>query len=523
MGFFLRYGIPLQQILDLGNEPGSEERFYDVLSWDPRGVNNTEPVHPGISNPERLREWAVQEESIGWSLENPETFNKVWSLNQLYGQTISTPEASGARQDEHVGRFVSTAVVVRDMVEIIERHGEWRSKEARRLLGRSKRDAATEAATARAVWIPGEEKLQYWGFSYGTIVGQTFASMYPSRVGRLVLDGVVDAEDYMAMGWSTNLWDIDKITANFTQTCVAAGAERCPIAQWAPGDGEKLLAELHQRLEALKQNPLTILVGDDPTLVSHSTVVELLFVEWYNGFAGFRRAAELLWELTHGNTTLFATLRAPYSCARPGAFAHDVGGAAAAIRCTDGAPLLDQSKAAYRAHLARLRAQSPLFADTWARIPLACHGYRVRPKWRFAGPFGANVTATASAGDSNEIETAPILFVSQTLDPVTPLRNAVAAARRFPGSQLLEAQGVGHASIGYPNVCAMRQIAGFFRTGRVAAPPAGEAWLKCPAMVGPFETEPSGGLWNWSVVEKGMWRAAREIAETWPGKQHVAI
>jgi len=32
----------------------------------------------------------------------------------------------------------------------------------------------------------------------GLYLGATFASMYPNRVGRLVLDGVVDAEDYYA-------------------------------------------------------------------------------------------------------------------------------------------------------------------------------------------------------------------------------------------------------------------------------------------------------------------------------------
>jgi pimeloyl-ACP methyl ester carboxylesterase len=48
--------------------------------------------------------------------------------------------------------------------------------------------------------IPGDARkpgLQYLAVSYGTVLGNTFASMFPGRVERMVLDGVADADDFV--------------------------------------------------------------------------------------------------------------------------------------------------------------------------------------------------------------------------------------------------------------------------------------------------------------------------------------
>ena len=37
--------------------------------------------------------------------------------------------------------------------------------------------------------LPGDGQLRYYGISYGTILGWTFAQTFPARVDRMILDG----------------------------------------------------------------------------------------------------------------------------------------------------------------------------------------------------------------------------------------------------------------------------------------------------------------------------------------------
>jgi pimeloyl-ACP methyl ester carboxylesterase len=68
--------------------------------------------------------------------------------------------------DAGPGKYVSTASTARDMLEIMEKSGE--------------------------------ESLRYWGFSYGTVLGIVFASMFPNKVGRMVNDGIALSLDQLS-------------------------------------------------------------------------------------------------------------------------------------------------------------------------------------------------------------------------------------------------------------------------------------------------------------------------------------
>ena len=445
---------------------------------------------------------------IGYDLQDPSVFGNVWSRGISHGQTCASSCGPGqlnkVNEDEHVGQYVSTANVVRDMVEIIERHGEWREKRAKALLSRSCRPKdAVSAVLKRTAWQRGEEQLQYWGFSYGSFLGQTFATVQPHRVKRLVLDGLLDAEDYARSRWLKHLNDIDGITDLFTTACFKAGPSRC--AFWASPGPLAIKAKLKLLLDTLAREPVSVIYNGMPTTITHSDIVSLLFNSWKNPFMTFPMAAYILEALNQRNGTFVASIRAQRiarTCALPSTTEQDTSGASMGIICTDGDSRAHMTQEEFRGYIAELRNQSSLFGDRWASIVFPCKGYDsfTRAKWRFPGPFGAKTAH-------------PILFVSQSLDPVTPLRNAVAAAGLFPGSVYAETEGAGHCTLAMPSLKGFMAIRKYFATGEMPA-----NGTKYPVDLGYFEMGngfTTGGV-EIGGAEKRVLEAGKEIAATWP-------
>ena len=191
-------------------------RYFDIIGFDPRGINNTTPFLTCHSDPGEQVTWSLQQDQL--VLGSPETnLDFLWQRYIALGQ--SCPKSA------KIASFMTTAITARDMIEIVERHGEWRERQAN--------DSTTKA---RLACKQGEEPIQYWGVSYGTVLGATLAAMQPHRVKRFLLDGVKDANSYFQGSWTEDVVDGDKVAQRFFEYCALAGPSKCSFAGSSAAD-----------------------------------------------------------------------------------------------------------------------------------------------------------------------------------------------------------------------------------------------------------------------------------------------
>jgi pimeloyl-ACP methyl ester carboxylesterase len=105
-----------------------------------------------------------------------------------------------------------------------------------------------------------------------------------------------------------------------------------------------------------------------------------------------------------------------------------------AIMCGDGDDMSNQTMPEFEEYLELLESQSYAAGAIWATFRLICTGWRVRSRWRYTGPFGGNTSI-------------PILWIGNTADPVTPIRNAHNMAKSFHGSAAVQQDSEGHCSL----------------------------------------------------------------------------
>ncbi|KAI9701612.1 MAG: hypothetical protein M1820_006383 [Bogoriella megaspora] len=468
-----RAGEKIQKVLDHPEDPtvtakDSDEKYFDILSFDPRGVASSKPNIACFKDQSASQAWFIRQLSEGTLNSSDATLGRVWSMTQALGASCAANS-----DDEDIKRFVSTASVARDMLELVEKHGKWREAEARkemkkgcpRSLASYRMPSALKSLRHRV----GAERIQYWGFSYGSFLGSTFAAMFPDRIERLALDGVVDAEDYRQNLWYDNLVDTEKNFQTFFEHCASVGPNACPLAEErsTPSDIQEKVSSI---ISKLYHNPLPV-TGSAPEVISYSDVRNLIFGSLYTPVQAFPYLANLLADIDAGNGTRFAELVRPYyttSCNTQSGSASSINGleplrngsiglntlATAAIACSDGDSSSDFTLSDFEEYWPKLVDLSPTIGEMWAELRLECTGWKIRPFHRYLGPYEAQTSH-------------PILWISTTADPVTPLRSAQKMAKGFPGSRVLVQDSAGHCSLSSYSECIAKEVRRYFQTGKL--------------------------------------------------------
>jgi pimeloyl-ACP methyl ester carboxylesterase len=265
--FAVIIGETIQQVVDFPSGPSesdTEGRYFDIIGFDPRGVGDTEPSATCLTNPAATWSWRMRESEEGILSSSDAALGRLWSMTHAFGSSCKL--AMDAEDGPNIKQFMTTAFVARDMLEIVERHAEYNAHQAAQATHNAGRRART-SSTALARYTPGEAKLQYWGFSYGTVLGSTFASMFPDRVGRAVLDGVVNEWDYHH-SYNGSLIDTEKAMESFYSYCLNSGMEDCPLRGNATTTAE-IRNHSERILDGLYHNPFVLSSAEGPEVITY--------------------------------------------------------------------------------------------------------------------------------------------------------------------------------------------------------------------------------------------------------------
>ncbi|KAL7929402.1 TAP-like domain-containing protein [Trichoderma chlorosporum] len=478
MGRYLRYTV---------DKPG--RRHYDIISFDPRGVGETLPASDCFKGNLLARDAFLLENRGNGALPRGDgTVAYSLAMMDAFGQRCQGAEDAMA--------YVGTPNVARDMVEMVDKVDELRKREAaqkRKDQGAPgtygsdsdydsdarvelKRRSAPERKSAELHDEPGDvPRLQYIGFSYGTVLGNYFASMFPGRVGRLILDGVCDIEDYSGgAGWLRNTLDSDEIFDHFFEGCAAAGPEVCALARASDAhEASPIRRRFDAFLSKLDQAPKSVLLESGDVVIATGWDVRLFIgLVLYAPLKLFQGLARELDSFVSGNLTDIAvralgTGMVPVlkdACFLDKATPpFDATEAQSAVICNDGADITHKDVSWWRKYVQSQMATSSILGAEWSTIRLPCSSWRIRPNWKFNGPF---TTPDPDPSLQPGRPAAPILFLSNRLDPVTPLRAAQAMAGQHPGARVLIQEAMGHTAVASaPSLCTKNVVADYFESG----------------------------------------------------------
>ena len=372
---------------------------FDLVGFDPRGIIRSSAFRCFGTD----KQWDPYF--------TPFTFPSNPTEEQIWMQADLFLDSSCAQRGGKIGDHMSTANVARDL------------------------DVLRQAV--------GDAKLTYAGVSYGTMIGQTYANMFPNNVRAIIIDGVLDP-----IAWTTGTGNGSTVpfstrlrsdagaqaTLNeFFRLCDAGGPSLCAFA---PNSAARFKALGDQ----LKAHPLNVTFPDGSTgVVNYSILIGMTLGAMYDSSS---------WEdFAHALADLEAQASAATLGVRLQAFWHPWNAYIAkrgfphygnfiegfpAVACGDSDN--PHNYAAWSTNGTAAEAQFGYFGRIWTWVSSICAAWPTADSDRYTGPWDHTT--------SN-----PVLVIGNLFDPATRYQGAVIASNLLPNSRLLTVHGWGHTSL----------------------------------------------------------------------------
>ncbi|MEW2180793.1 alpha/beta hydrolase [Streptomyces sp. NPDC005406] len=372
---------------------GALNTRYDLVSFDPRGVAGSAGV--------RCRTDREQESSYRKIDMTPDTAaEEAAFMEDGAGFGAGCKKRSGK-----VLPFVGTTSAARDMDLIRE--------------------------------VLGDRKLTYFGMSYGTELGGTYAHLFPKHVGRTVFDAVVDPTADTTGHARNQTTGFQRALENYLKD---RGQD--------PRAGTRRIAALLKRIDA---KPLPTGTGRE---LNESLAITGIVLPLYSKDS-WPVLTQALDEAEGGKGSLLLQLADSYNGRDENGHYDTQNHSQRAISCADTKARPTAAEA--RALLPEFRKLSPVFGPF-----LAWDTAGWCADWPVAGEHDTPEASAPGAG--------PILVVGTTGDPATPYEGARRMADELGKGVgvLLTNKGEGHGAYG-GNSCVTSTVDAYFLDGKVPA------------------------------------------------------
>ncbi|KAG8852996.1 hypothetical protein FRB91_005596 [Serendipita sp. 411] len=182
-------------------------RGMEIISWDPRGIAGSGPnitLFSGEADYDAFWNPLYGKGHLGAHGNLTITSDVDFIMTQVsaFDGIAQSLNQKMIERNGDLLKYVGTCAVVRDLVYLVD-----------------------------SVYGQGTD-VNLYGISYGTVIATYLTQMFPDRVGRVIIDGVLDPEKYgnnIPMKWAeADVYDVDFALKSWTEAC--AGSKKCPFS-----------------------------------------------------------------------------------------------------------------------------------------------------------------------------------------------------------------------------------------------------------------------------------------------------